>query len=82
VGTSWYVHILNVIVMIIQVQNAACISQGAPIAGYLLNAYGGETSSLNAYKPAIYYAGSMTLASAGFIAALRLNMTTKVLARV
>ncbi|OAQ73140.1 monocarboxylate permease [Pochonia chlamydosporia 170] len=47
---------------------------GAPIAGYLLNAYGGEKAGLEAYRPAMYYAGSLSLASAGLIALMRLRM--------
>ena len=47
---------------------------GAPIAGYLLQAYGGENSTLTAYHPAIFYAGSMALASAGLVLLVRLNL--------
>lgn len=44
---------------------------GAPIAGYLLAAYGGQEAGLAAYRPAMYYAGSLTLASGGAILVLR-----------
>lgn len=44
---------------------------GAPIAGYLLAAYGGQQAGLAAFRPAMYYAGSLSLASGGAILALR-----------
>ncbi|KAE8313780.1 major facilitator superfamily domain-containing protein [Aspergillus transmontanensis] len=40
---------------------------GSPIAGYLLDAYGGTDAGLAAFRPAIFYAGSLTLASAGLL---------------
>ncbi|KAJ7258801.1 major facilitator superfamily domain-containing protein [Mycena haematopus] len=49
---------------------------GAPIAGYLLNAYGGADSTLSAYHPAMFYAGSMGLASAGLVSLMRLQTST------
>ncbi|KAF7559399.1 hypothetical protein G7046_g4763 [Stylonectria norvegica] len=45
---------------------------GAPIAGYILEAYGGADQGLSAYRPAMYYAGSMALAAAGLVALVRL----------
>jgi MFS family permease len=48
---------------------------GAPIAGYLLDAYGGETAGFKAYRPAIFYAGGLALLSAVMVAALRLRMS-------
>lgn len=48
---------------------------GAPIAGYLLDAYGGETAGFKAYRPAIFYAGSLALASAGLVAFIRLSLS-------
>ena len=56
--------------------------KGAPIAGYLLDAYGGAENGLEAFRPAIFYAGSLTLASAGLILAVRLMMNRKIFARV
>ncbi|KAB2572537.1 putative monocarboxylate permease protein [Lasiodiplodia theobromae] len=47
---------------------------GAPIAGFLLNAYGGEKAGFEAYRPAIFYAGSMALAAAGLTAFVRLRI--------
>ncbi|KAJ4993374.1 monocarboxylate permease [Stagonosporopsis vannaccii] len=55
---------------------------GAPIAGYLLDAYGGPSASLAAYRPAIFYAGSLTLASAGLLMSVRLLITQKVFVKV
>lgn len=56
--------------------------QGAPIAGYLLDACGGSGAGLTAYRPAIFYAGSLTLASAGLLLSVRLMMTQKVFVKV
>ena len=55
---------------------------GAPIAGYLLDAYGGETAGFAAYRPAIFYAGSLALASAGLVAFVRLRMSKSPLKRL
>ncbi|ETN39888.1 uncharacterized protein HMPREF1541_06114 [Cyphellophora europaea CBS 101466] len=55
---------------------------GAPIAGYLLDAYGGETAGFKAYRPAIFYAGSLALLSAGLVALLRLRMSKSPLKRL
>lgn len=55
---------------------------GAPIAGYLLDAYGGEKAGFKAYRPAIFYAGSLALASAGLVAFVRLSMSRKLLKRL
>ncbi|KAL1963989.1 hypothetical protein VTN77DRAFT_7664 [Rasamsonia byssochlamydoides] len=46
---------------------------GAPIAGYLLNASGGQQKGIDAFHPAIYYAGSMALGSASLVAFTRLK---------
>ncbi|KAF2164941.1 hypothetical protein M409DRAFT_67634 [Zasmidium cellare ATCC 36951] len=55
---------------------------GAPIAGYLLADYGGASAGFKAYRPAIYYAGSMALGAAGLVALVRLRMNKKMLAKV
>lgn len=47
---------------------------GAPIAGFMLNAYGGEEAGFEAYRPAIFFAGSMALAAAGLTAFVRLKI--------
>lgn len=48
---------------------------GAPIAGYILDAYGGETAGFKAYRPAIFFAGSLALASSLMTLVLRLKMS-------
>lgn len=48
---------------------------GAPIAGYILQAYGGKNPDKWAYRPAIFYAGSMALGAAGFVLMLRLRLS-------
>ena len=55
---------------------------GAPIAGYILNAYGGQTAGFEAYRPAILYAGSMALASARLVGFIRLSMSKNPLRRL
>ncbi len=56
----------------------SCLSimQGAPIAGYLLDEYGGTDTGLQAYRPAMFYAGSLSLAAAGAVAMMRLRIST------
>ncbi|KAJ7480637.1 major facilitator superfamily transporter [Mycena latifolia] len=55
---------------------------GAPIAGYLLNAYGGAQSTLSAYHPAMFYAGSMAMGAAGLVSLVRLKTSTSIFAKV
>ncbi|KAL2816735.1 major facilitator superfamily domain-containing protein [Aspergillus granulosus] len=55
---------------------------GSPIAGYLLEAHGGTEGGLAAYRPAFFYAGSLTLASAGLVLAVRVMMDRRVFARL
>ncbi|EJT71754.1 hypothetical protein GGTG_11008 [Gaeumannomyces tritici R3-111a-1] len=47
---------------------------GAPIAGYLLAAYGGADNGLQAYRPAMFYAGSLALASTALAALMRFRI--------
>ncbi|KAJ5725234.1 uncharacterized protein N7483_006591 [Penicillium malachiteum] len=47
---------------------------GAPIAGYILNASGGESSGVGAYRPAIFYAGSMATAATILAGILRIKV--------
>ena len=54
--------------------------QGSPVAGWLLQAYGGSSAGRAAFRPAIYYAGSLALASAGLIAGMRMLSATRLLA--
>jgi MFS family permease len=55
---------------------------GAPIAGYILQAYGGKNPDQWAYRPAIFYAGSMALGAAGFVLMLRLRLSIKILKKL
>ncbi|TDZ36027.1 Aspyridones efflux protein apdF [Colletotrichum spinosum] len=55
---------------------------GAPIAGYLLQAYGGADNGLQAYRPAMFYAGSLALASAVSVAMVRFHMSRSILAKL
>ncbi|KIK65055.1 hypothetical protein GYMLUDRAFT_39458 [Collybiopsis luxurians FD-317 M1] len=50
---------------------------GAPVAGWLLDAYGGSDAGIVAYRPAMYYAGSLTVGSTGFILGVRTLITRK-----
>lgn len=56
--------------------------QGAPIAGYLLAAYGGENDSLKSYHPAIFFAGSAALASCLLVGLVRLKSSKKLLIKI
>lgn len=55
--------------------------KGAPIAGYILGAYGGTEAGLKAYRPAMFYAGSLALVSAVMIIAARLRINKAILGR-
>ncbi|ROT34440.1 MFS general substrate transporter [Sodiomyces alkalinus F11] len=55
---------------------------GAPIAGYLLDAYGGAEEGLHAYRPAMFYAGSLALAGAGLVAFLKFRTNKNIFAKV
>ena len=56
--------------------------QGAPIAGYILDAYGGQEAGFAAYHPAIFYAGSVASASAAMAALVRLRLSTSLLKKL
>jgi len=53
---------------------------GSPVAGWLLQAYGGSSAGRAAFRPAIYYAGSLAMASVGLIAGMRMLSATRMLA--
>ncbi|KAK1475822.1 major facilitator superfamily transporter [Colletotrichum cuscutae] len=55
---------------------------GSPIAGYLLEAYGGAEGGLQAYRPAMFYAGSLSLAAAGLVAMVRFRINSRILAKI
>ncbi|TRM62463.1 major facilitator superfamily domain-containing protein [Schizophyllum amplum] len=44
---------------------------GSPVAGWLLEMYGGSDAGISAYRPAMYYAGSLSLGAAGFVSGMR-----------
>jgi hypothetical protein len=48
----------------------------------LLAAYGGEEEGLEAYRPAMFYAGSMALASSLLVVAMRLRIDNRAFAKV
>ena len=48
-----------------------------PIAGYILQAYGGRNPDQWAYRPAIFYTISMAVGAAGFVVMLRLRLSLK-----
>ena len=50
---------------------------GGPIAGYLLAAFGGEEAGFQAYRPAMYYSGAMSLLAAVFVCMLRFRIDRK-----
>lgn len=52
------------------------LHRGAPVAGYLLDAYGGPSAGIQAYRPAMYYAGSVSLASAVLVATVAVLVRT------
>lgn len=56
--------------------------KGAPIAGYLLEAYGGPERGFKAYRPAMYYAGSIAVSAAGLVALIRLHKNRSLLAKL
>ncbi|KAH6961804.1 cytochrome P450 [Ilyonectria sp. MPI-CAGE-AT-0026] len=58
-----------------------CI-QGAPIAGYLLESYGGADSGLQAYRPAMFYAGALALGASGLVAFMRFRTNQRLLVKV
>ncbi|KAI1074556.1 MFS general substrate transporter [Whalleya microplaca] len=55
---------------------------GAPIAGYLLDAYGGQNAGFQAYRPAMFYAGSMALGAAGLVELVRLRISRNLFAKL
>jgi len=55
---------------------------GAPVAGYILERYGGADAGREAFRPAMYYAGSMSLGSATIMFTIRHQMSRKFFAFV
>ncbi|BGO95932.1 hypothetical protein NBRC10512_005482 [Rhodotorula toruloides] len=48
---------------------------GAPIAGFLLQAYGGPDRGPKAYQPAIFYSGGLSVLAAVLVGAARFNIS-------
>ncbi|KAF7554877.1 hypothetical protein G7Z17_g2590 [Cylindrodendrum hubeiense] len=55
---------------------------GAPIAGYLLESYGGADSGLQAYRPAMFYAGALALGATGLVAFMRFRTNQSLFVKV
>lgn len=53
--------------------------KGAPVAGYILDAYGGVDGGLKAYKPAIYYSMSLAMIAVGLVASVRFRLSPTLL---
>lgn len=51
---------------------------GAPIAGYILNASGGKDGGIGAYRPAIFYAGSMATAATVLAGVVRFKVDRRI----
>lgn len=54
--------------------SSSFLRQGAPIAGYILKASGGESSGIGAFRPAIFYAGSMATIATVLAAVVRIKV--------
>ncbi|KAK4908757.1 hypothetical protein LTR49_022377 [Elasticomyces elasticus] len=55
---------------------------GGPIAGYMLGRYGGVEGGVAAFKPAMYYARSMSLGAAILVAWMRFRMDSAILRKL
>ncbi|KAG5655549.1 hypothetical protein KAF25_003886 [Fusarium avenaceum] len=55
---------------------------GSPIAGSLLQSHGGADEGLGAYRPAMFYAGSMSAIATILTVILRLRISKKFIAKV
>lgn len=55
---------------------------GAPIAGYILDAYGGEQGGFESYRPAIFYAGSLAMVAAGLVIYVRMRMDRRLMSKL
>ncbi|RAL00818.1 uncharacterized protein BO80DRAFT_445134 [Aspergillus ibericus CBS 121593] len=61
---------------------AGVVMGGSPIAGYILDASGGEEGGIKAYRPAILYAGVMALGAAVLAVGIRVKTDRRLLKRV
>jgi hypothetical protein len=58
------------------------LAKGSPIAGFIVDAYGGPEAGLDAYKPAMWYAGGLSTASLCCILTIRLQANKSLRARL
>ena len=52
----------------------AADEQGAPIAGYLLDASGGSNAGINPFRPGMFYAGGLAVFSSLILMQTRLKI--------
>jgi hypothetical protein len=71
-GICWYVE-TSLCKQNFEIFSLTLIEQGSPIAGYILEASGGANNGIAPYRPAMYFAGSLSLASATLIAIVRMR---------
>ncbi|KAM6478555.1 MFS general substrate transporter [Trichoderma sp. SZMC 28011] len=55
---------------------------GAPIAGYILDEHGGSDAGLKAFRPAMFYAGSLAMGATGFLILMRSRISSSLLAKL
>ncbi|GAA6040718.1 hypothetical protein JCM8097_000890 [Rhodosporidiobolus ruineniae] len=55
---------------------------GSPIAGYLLQAFGGPAGGVEAYRPAMFYSGALSLLAAICVGAVRVRTSRRIWAKV
>ncbi|GAA6040713.1 hypothetical protein JCM8097_000887 [Rhodosporidiobolus ruineniae] len=55
---------------------------GSPIAGYLLQAFGGPEGGVEAYRPAMFYSGALSLLAAICVGAVRVRTSRRVWAKI
>lgn len=61
--------------------HADCMTQGAPVVGYILEASGGSGNGLAPFRPAMFFAGSLAFASTILIGVLRFRREREILAK-
>ncbi|KPM40546.1 hypothetical protein AK830_g6007 [Neonectria ditissima] len=57
-------------------------TMGAPIAGYMLDAFGGRHAGAKPYRPAVFWAGAMALTAAILIGVMRFRLSRKLMMKV
>ncbi|KAH7915992.1 major facilitator superfamily domain-containing protein [Hygrophoropsis aurantiaca] len=74
-------RLATALAMVVSAYSAGYL-MGAPVAGFILEQYGGNAAGRAAFRPAMYYAGSMSLGSAAFVLVVRYLSSPKLLAFV